>query len=214
MTQRFKRLSHSIYECKYHLVFCPKYRSRIFKDEIGEYAKRKVYELCKQKEQIEALELNVRSDHVHLVASIPPKYAVSEFMGYLKGKIALRLFLQYENLGRRYWGRHLWTRGYCVSTAGLDEDKIRKYVQWQEKQEKQAEAVQVVRLKPCSMSAPSRRIISKLPPLAVVVYSKKNKPQRHEGRKEIYFAFVASWRFNSLFPRAPTFFLPRADNRQ
>ena len=81
MTQRFKRLSHSIYECKYHLVFCPKYRYRIFKDEIGEYTKRQVYELCRQKEQVEVLELNVRPDHVHLVASITPKYAISEFMG-------------------------------------------------------------------------------------------------------------------------------------
>ena len=142
MTQRFKRLSHSIYECKYHVVFCPKYRYWIFKDEIGEYAKGQVYELCRQKEQVEVLELNVRSDHVHLVASIPPKYAISEFMGYLKGKMALRLFQQYESLGRRYWGRHLWAGGYCVSTIGLDEEKIRKYVQWQEKQEKHDEAVQ------------------------------------------------------------------------
>ena len=142
MSPQFKRLSHSIYECKYHLVFCPKYRYRIFKDAMGAYVQRQVYELCKQKEQVEVLELNVRPDHVHLIASIPPKYAVSEFMGYLKGKLALRLFQQYESLGRRYWGRHLWARGYCVSTIGLDEDKIRKYVQWQEQQEKQVEAVQ------------------------------------------------------------------------
>ena len=142
MTQRFKRLSHSVYECKYHVVFCPKYRYRIFKDEIGEYATQQIYQLCKQKELVEVLELNVRPDHVHLVASIPPKYAVSEFMGYLKGKLALRLFQQYESFGRRYWGRHLWARSYCVSTFGLDEDKNRKYVQWQENQEKQVEAVQ------------------------------------------------------------------------
>ena len=142
MTQRFKRLSHSLYECKYHIVFCPKYRYRILQDAIGEYAKQLVYQLCKQKDQVEVLELNVCVDHVHLVVEIPPKYAVSEFVGYLKGKMALRLFQQYEHLGRRYWGRHLWARGYCVSTIGLDEEKIRKYVQWQEKQEKQAEAVQ------------------------------------------------------------------------
>ena len=103
MTQRFKRLSHSIYECKYHIVFCPKYRYRILKDEIGEYARQQVYQLCGQKEQIEVLELNVQPDHVHLLVSIAPKYAVSEFMGYLKGKMALRLFHQYESLGRRYW---------------------------------------------------------------------------------------------------------------
>jgi len=142
MAQRFKRLSHSLYECKYHLVFCPKYRYRILKEAIGEYVKQLVYQLCKQKEQVEVLELNVQADQVHLVVEIPPKYAVSEFVGYLKGKMALRLFQRYESLGRRYWGRHLWARGYCVSTIGLDEEKIRKYVQWQEKQEKHDEAVQ------------------------------------------------------------------------
>lgn len=142
MSPRFKRLSHTLYECKYHLVFCPKYRNRIFKDEIGAYTTRQVHTLCGQKDQVEVLELNVRPDHIHLVVSIPPKYAASEFMGYLKGKLAIRLFQQYESVGRRYWGRHLWARGYCVSTIGLDEDKIKKYVQWQEKQEQQAEVVQ------------------------------------------------------------------------
>ena len=142
MTQRFRKSSHSLYECKYHIVFCPKYRYRIFKETIAETFRQLVYQLCKQKEQIEVLELNMQTDHVHLVASIPPKYSVLEFMGYLKGKIALRLFQQYESLGRRYWGRHLWAREYCVSTIGLDEEKIRKYVHRQEKQEKQVEAVQ------------------------------------------------------------------------
>ena len=139
---RFKRLSHSLYECKYHVVFCPKYRYRIFKDEVGEETKQQIYRLCQQKDQVEVLELNVQPDHVHLVVSLAPKYAVSEFMGYLKGKLALRLFQKYEHLGRRYWGRHLWSRGYCVSTVGLDEEKIRKYVKWQEKQEKDDEATQ------------------------------------------------------------------------
>ncbi|MDH4137749.1 MAG: transposase [Anaerolineae bacterium] len=63
-------------------------------------------------------------------------------MGYLKGKLATRLFARYERLGRRYWGRHLWSRGYCVSTIGLDEDRIRKYVKWQEQREKRLEATQ------------------------------------------------------------------------
>jgi putative transposase len=141
MTQ-FKRLSHTIYECKYHIMFCPKYRYRIFADEKGDYVRQQIYILCKQKEDVEVLELNVMPDQVHLVISLAPKYAVSEFMGYLKGKIALRLFQQYESLGRRYWGRHLWARGYCVSTVGLDEEKVRKYVQWQEQEEKRAEVVQ------------------------------------------------------------------------
>jgi len=94
------------------------------------------------KELVEVLELNVRPDHIHLVMDIPPKYPVSEVMGYLKGKLALRLFEKYEHLGRRYWGRHLWSRGYCVSTIGLDEDKIRKYVKWQEQQDKKSESHQ------------------------------------------------------------------------
>jgi len=139
---RFKRLSHSLYQCKYHLVFCPKYRYRIFKAEVATYACREIYRLCEQKDRVEVLELNVQLDHVHLIVSLPPKYAVSEFMGYLKGKLALRLFQHYEHLGRRYWGRHLWARGYCVSTIGLDEEQIRKYVKWQEQRERTIEATQ------------------------------------------------------------------------
>ena len=140
--KRFKRLSHSIYECKYHIVFCPKYRYRIFMNDIAEYTRQQIYQLCKQKELLEVLELNVKTDHIHLVMSIPPKYSVSNTMGYLKGKLALKLFQRYEQLGRRYWGRHIWARGYCVSTVGLDEEKIRLYVKWQEKKDKEDEAIQ------------------------------------------------------------------------
>ncbi len=139
---RFKRLSHSLYECKYHIVFCPKYRYRMLKDQVGEYVQQQIYQLCQQKDMVEVIELNVQPDHVHLIVSMPPKYAVSEFMGYLKGKLSIKLFRQYEHLGKRYWGRHLWSRGYCVSTIGLDEEKIRKYVKWQEKKEQADEAIQ------------------------------------------------------------------------
>ena len=142
MTRQFKRLAHSIYECKYHVVFCPKYRYQILRDEVAEYTRQQIYRLCQQKDGVEVLELSVQPDHVHMVVSIPPKYAVSSVMGYLKGKLAIRLFDRYEKLGRRYWGRHLWSRGYCVSTIGLDEEKIRKYVIWQAKKEKQLEAIQ------------------------------------------------------------------------
>lgn len=141
MTQ-YRKLSHTLYACKYHIVFCPKYRYRILKDEVAEYVRQQVYQLCQQKELVEVLELNVQPDHVHLIVSLPPKYAVSNFMGYLKGKLAIRLFNQYEHLGRRYWGRHLWSKGYCVSTIGLDEEQVRQYVKWQEQQEKHTEAIQ------------------------------------------------------------------------
>ena len=136
MSKQFKKLSHTIYECKYHIVFCPKYRHRIFKDEIKEYTRSQVYVLCRQKDLVEVLELNIQEDHIHLVISIPPKYSVSSLMGFLKGKLALRLFQRYELIGKRYWGRHLWSRGYCVSTVGLNEKQTREYVKYQEKKKK------------------------------------------------------------------------------
>lgn len=139
MTPRFEKLSHTLYECKYHVVFCPKYRMRVLREEVAEYTRQQIYQLCRQKDRLQVMELNVQADHVHLILSIPPKYSVSNVMGYLKGKLALRLFNQFEHLGKRYWGRHLWARGYCVSTIGLDEDKIRKYVQWQEQRERRDE---------------------------------------------------------------------------
>jgi len=123
-------------------VFCPKYRYRIFNDGVEAYTQQEIYRLCSQKDGVEVLELNEQPEHVHLIVWIPPKYAVSAFMGYLKGKLALRLFQKYEHLGRRYWGRHLWSRGYCVSTVGVDEEEVRKYVRWQEKKEKKDEATQ------------------------------------------------------------------------
>ena len=139
MSKRFKKLSHSIYGCKYHAVFCPKYRYRIFGAELGQYTGEQIRQLLRQKELVEVLELNVQPDHVHLVVEIPPKYAVSALMGFLKGKLAQKLFEQYPQLGRKYWGRHLWARGYCVSTVGIDEEQTRQYERWQEKQEHEEE---------------------------------------------------------------------------
>ena len=128
-----------MYECKYHVVFCPKYRYRIFKDDLAEYSKQTIYSLVKQKDMVEVLELNIQPDHVHAILSIAPKYSVSSLMGFLKGKLAINLFSRYERIGKRYWGRHLWSRGFCVSTIGLNEEQIRKYVQFQEKKDKEAE---------------------------------------------------------------------------
>ncbi len=142
MSKRFRRLSHSIYECKYHLVFCPKYRRPILKDEVREYVRGEISNLLRQKEGIEIIEMNVQSDHIHLIVWIPPKYAVSAVMGYLKGKLAIRMFQRYEKLGKQFWGRHLWGRGYCVSTVGIDETRIRDYVKWQENKEKEIEKLQ------------------------------------------------------------------------
>ena len=135
----FKKLSHTLWQCKYHVVFCPKYRYRMFDGEIGKYMTQQVHYLARQKDLVSVEEINVQPDHVHAVISIPPKYSVSNMMGFIKGKAAVNLFHKYERLGKRYWGRHLWSRGYCVSSVGLDEEKIRQYVIWQEQQERQAE---------------------------------------------------------------------------
>ena len=120
------------------MVFCPKYRYKILQDEVRQYVTQDVYRLCDQKDGVEVLEVNVQADHVHLVLTIPPKYAVSQLMGFLKGKLALHLFDRYPDLRKRYWGQHVWSRGYCVSTIGLDEDRIRKYVRWQTKKDQEA----------------------------------------------------------------------------
>lgn len=95
MPREFKRLSHSIYECKYQAVFCLQYRYRVLKGEVADYVRQEIHLLCRQKDGVEVLEANVQADHVHLVLSIPPKYAVSSIMGYLKGKLAIRVFNRY-----------------------------------------------------------------------------------------------------------------------
>ena len=98
--------------------------------------------MSNQKEGIEVLGLNVQPEHIHLIVSIPPKYSVSQYMGFLKGKLALNLFDRYPELRRRYWGQHVWSRGYCVSTVGLDEERIIKYVKWQRNKDQEADSNQ------------------------------------------------------------------------
>ena len=135
----FKKLSHSIYQCKYHVVWCPKYRYRILTGAVKDQLERDIRGFCGWKE-IEVAELSIQEDHVHAVLEIPPKYAVSEVMGFLKGKTAIKIFKTYKGLrSKPYWGNHFWSRGYCVSTVGLDEEKIRKYVKYQETKEKEEE---------------------------------------------------------------------------
>lgn len=103
------------------------------------HVKRQIYRLSNQKDGIEVLEVNIQPEHVHLVVSTPPKHAISQYLGFLKGKLALNLFDQYPELRKRYWGQHVWSRGYCVSTIGLDEEQILKYVRWQTAQDKERE---------------------------------------------------------------------------
>ena len=129
----WQSLSHVRWDCKYHIVCVPKYRQKVIfggrRREIGRITR----ELCEQR-GVELLEGNAMPDHIHLCLSIPPKYSVSNTIGYLKGKSAVRIHR--ELLGhKRMTGLSFWARGYCVSTVGLDEGKIRRYIQEQEKLE-------------------------------------------------------------------------------
>ena len=136
--KQFKRLAHAVWQCKYHVVWCPKYRYWILRGELGKTVRDIIRQLCEWK-KIEILEGNIQIDHIHLVLEIPPKYSISEAVGFLKGKSAIKLFDFHLELKRRYWGRHFWAKGYCVSTVGLDEAQIRNYVRYQIHKDKQAE---------------------------------------------------------------------------
>lgn len=103
---------------------------------VGKCIEETIRSICEWK-SIEIMELNVREDHVHAVVNIPPKLSISEVMGILKGKTAIKLFKSYPALkSKPYWGNYFWSRGYCVSTVGLDENKIRRYVKYQEENER------------------------------------------------------------------------------
>jgi putative transposase len=136
---KYRKLSHVVYHCNYHIVFVPKYRFRILDGAVKQLVEHDVHVLCSWKE-VEVLELSVQRDHVHLVCSIPPKLSVSEFMGLIKGKLAIKLFKSYPGLRKKpYWGNHFWARGYFVSTIGIDEDQVRRYVKYQEDREREEE---------------------------------------------------------------------------
>ena len=139
---RYKRLSRVIYHHLYHIVWTPKYRYRILEGAIKEYLEEDIRKLSEWK-GYEVVELNIQRDHIHMIISLPPKVSVSQMMGVLKGKTAIKLFKSYPELrSRPYWGNHFWARGYCSSTIGLDEEMIRKYVKYQEDEEHRAEAQQ------------------------------------------------------------------------
>jgi len=136
---RFRKLSHTLWHCQYHIVWVPKYRFRILTGKVATEVERCIRAFSEQK-KCEVVELNVQVDHIHLLVMVPPKISVSDFVGILKGRTAIRVFNKFMELKNRpYWGNHFWARGYCVDTVGLDEEKIRAYVKYQEKREREAE---------------------------------------------------------------------------
>ena len=131
MANQTNRRSHTKWICKYHIVFTPKYRRKIIYNQYRESLREIIKLLCKYK-GVEILEGHLMPDHVHLVLSIPPKLSVSAFMGYLKGKNALMMFERHANLKYKFGNRKFWAEGYYVSTVGLNEATVRKYVREQE----------------------------------------------------------------------------------
>lgn len=124
-------LSHTRWNCQYHIIFCPKYRRKAIygklRGDIGRFLRR----LCEYK-GVEIVEANACIDHVHMLVKIPPKIAVSSFMGYLKGKSALMIFEEHANLKYKYGSRNFWAEGYYVSTVGQNKQTIKKYIHEQE----------------------------------------------------------------------------------
>ncbi len=138
-----RSLSHSRWDCQYHVVFIPKYRKKVIfgqiRAELGDVFRR----LAEQKEsRIE--EGNLMIDHVHMLVSIPPKYAVSKVIGYIKGKSAIHIARTYAERKRNFSGQKFWARGYFVSTVGRDEGKIREYIRHQESEDQRIDQLDLL----------------------------------------------------------------------
>jgi len=131
-------LSHSKWECKYHVVFIPKCRRRTLYKELRSHLGEVFRRLASQKES-RILEGHLMPDHVHMLISIPPKYAVSQVIGYIKGKSAIHMARVYGEKKRNFVGQHFWARGYFVSTVGRDETMIREYIRHQEQEDQRIE---------------------------------------------------------------------------
>ena len=142
MANKSDSLAHTKWMCKYHIVFSPKYRRKVIYHQIRKDVGEILRTLCQYK-GVEIHEGHLMPDHVHLLMSIPPKYSVSSVMGYLKGKSALMIFERHANLKYKYGNRHFWCEGYYVSTVGLNEETIRKYIAEQEQRDQAVDRLSV-----------------------------------------------------------------------
>jgi len=140
----YESLSHAKWECKYHVVFIPKMRRKTLYEQLRRHLGEVFRDLAKRKEcRVE--EGHLMPDHVHMMLSIPPKYSVSQVIGYIKGKSAIHLARVYGERKRGFVGQHFWARGYFVSTVGRDEATIREYIKNQEQEEKRLEQMNLWR---------------------------------------------------------------------
>ena len=134
MAKKTNDLSHTKWMCKYHIVFTPKYRRKIIYNQYKADIRDIIKQLCSYK-GVEIIEGHLMPDHIHMLVSIPPKYSVSSFMGYLKGKSTLMIFERHANLKYKYGNRHFWCRGYYVDTVGKNAKQIQEYIQNQLKED-------------------------------------------------------------------------------
>ena len=139
-----RSLRHTVWECKYHVIWIPKYRRKAVYRELRRHLGEVIRDLARQRES-RVEEDHLRVDHVHMLISIPPKYAVSQVVGYIKGKRAIHIAR--NDLGRRsnFTGQHFWARGYWCSTVGKDEDAVRKYIRDQEKEDRRLDQLNIFR---------------------------------------------------------------------
>ena len=137
-----KSLAHTKWMCKYHIVFTAKYRRQVIYKQIRSDITKIIKDLCKYK-GVEIIEGHAMPDHIHLLVSIPPKMSVSSFMGYLKGKSAMMIFDRHAHLKYKFGNRHFWATGYYVSTVGLNEATIAKYVREQQLHDQMMDKVSV-----------------------------------------------------------------------
>ena len=135
-------LAHTQWNCKYHIVFAPKYRRQIMYGKIKSDIGMMLRKLCEYK-GIEIIEAEACKDHIHMLVSIPPKYSVSQIMGYLKGKSSLMIFEKYANLKYKYGNRHFWCRGYYVDTVGRNKKAIEQYIRKQLQQDYEDEQLSI-----------------------------------------------------------------------
>ncbi|MEI2772321.1 MAG: IS200/IS605 family transposase [Candidatus Competibacter sp.] len=134
--KEWQSLAHVRWECKYHIVFVPKYRKKVLYGRTRKQMGRILRQLCRQR-GVEIMEGHAMPDHIHLVLRIPPKFSVALVVGYLKGKSAIQIHREALGVKKGFTGKHFWSRGYCVSTVGLDEATVRAYVRNQEELDKQ-----------------------------------------------------------------------------
>ena len=131
-------LSHTRWECKYHIVWIPKYRKKTMYGQLRKHLGEVIRDLARHKES-EVIEGHLMPDHIHMLISIPPKYSVSQVIGYMKGKSAIHIARSYLGRRKNFTGQHFWARGYYVSTVGLDEEMVRSYIKKQEQEDQRLE---------------------------------------------------------------------------